>query len=258
MGGVVAGEVTLLRGDCIEAMGGLPDASVDMVLADPPYGTTRNRWDSVIPFDAMWGQVWRVARETAPVLLFSQQPFASALGASDIENLRYEWVWRKTQGTGFLNANRAPMKIHENVLVFYRHLPTYHPQRWDAGRPWHGMGVANRGSTNYGDYDVNEKRTDPTTTMRYPVDVVTYQNVGRGMRDAHHPTQKPVELLEYLIRTYTDAGGVVLDFCMGSGSTGVACLRTGRKFVGIELDDHWFDVASERIEMEAGQLRMPV
>lgn len=241
----------LIHGDCIEELRRLPDACVDLVLADPPYGTTRNRWDTPLDLDALWPELWRVCRGGgSPVLLFSQQPFTSALGASQLGNLRYEWVWQKPQGTGFLNANRAPLKAHENVLVFYRKAPRYFPQKWDKGEPYHKAYHFGRKSENYGAYDPAAKRTDRDTTLRYPTDVVRFNNLGRT-KSVLHPTQKPVDLLEYLIRTYTEPGDTVLDFCMGSGSTGVACARTGRDFIGIELDDRYFEVARERIESEA-------
>lgn len=244
----------LIHGDCIEELKELPDGCVDLVIADPPYGTTRNRWDTPLDLDSLWPELWRVCRGGgSPVLLFSQQPFTSALGASQLRNLRYEWVWQKPQGTGFLNANRAPLKAHENVLVFYRKAPRYFPQKWDKGEPWHGTGTTpgmSRRSSNYGKFDPRIRGTDHGTTLRYPLDVVQFNNLGRN-KWSIHPTQKPVDLLEYLIRTYTEPGDTVLDFCMGSGSTGVACARTGRDFIGIELDDHYFEVASERIESEA-------
>lgn len=240
----------LMLGDCLERMKEIPDGSVDLVLCDPPYGTTQNRWDTPLDLEKMWEQVWRVAKKNAAVLMFSQQPFTSVLGASDIRHLRYEWVWKKPQGTGFLNANRAPMKCHENILVFYRGLPDYNPQKWDSGVPYYSSHAAGSKSSNYGSYKTKDKgfsRTETTTTLRFPLDVVEFNNLARN-KNVVHPTQKPVDLLEYLIKTYTEDGQTVLDFTMGSGSTGVACVNTGRDFIGIELDEGYFDIAKHRIE----------
>lgn len=240
----------LMLGDCLELMKEIPDGSVDLVLTDPPYGTTQNRWDTPLDLEKMWEQVWRVAKKNAAVLMFSQQPFTSVLGASDIRHLRYEWVWKKPQGTGFLNANRAPLKCHENILVFYRSLPTYNPQKWDSGVPYHSSHAAGSKSSNYGSYKTKDKgfsRTETTTTLRFPLDVIEFNNLARN-KHVRHPTKKPVDLLEYLVKTYTDEGETVLDFTMGSGSTGVACVNTGRDFIGIELDEGYFEIARRRIE----------
>lgn len=243
-------EGSIIHGDCMVELPKIPDHSVDMVLADPPYGSTRNRWDTPLDMDALWPEIWRVCRDmSTPVLMFSQQPFTSVLGSSQIRNLRYEWIWRKSHGTGFLNANRAPMKSHENILVFYRRSPRYFPQKWDRGEPWHGTGTSSESrstSSNYGKFDSKVKGTDHTTTMRYPTDVVEFNNLS-GKKGCKHPTQKPVKLLEYLIKTYTEPGDTVLDFCMGVGSTGVACRNLGRRFIGIEIDAGYYEVARERI-----------
>lgn len=231
----------LLKGDCLELMREISDGSVDMILCDLPYGTTRNKWDSVIPFEALWAEYDRVCKPNAAVVLFSQMPFTANLVASRPDLFRYEWIWEKTQGTGHLNAKKMPMKIHENVLVFYRSLPTYNPQ-WGKGDPY--TATYSTHSSNYG------KQKDNITTIndgrRYPTDII---RVAKGAGDRHlHPTQKPVELCEYLIKTYTNPGEVVLDNCMGSGSTGVACVNTNRNFIGIELDDGYFEIAKKRIE----------
>lgn len=242
--------IKLMRGDCLELMKEIPDGSVDLVITDPPYGTTQNRWDIPLDLEKMWEQVWRIAKKNAAVLMFSQQPFTSVLGASDIRNLRYEWVWKKQRGTGFLNANRNPLKCHENILVFYRSLPTYNPQKWDSGVPYYSSYAAGSKSSNYGCYKTKDKGfscTARTTTLRFPLDVVEFNNLA-GNKNVVHPTQKPVDLLEYLVKTYTDEGQTVLDFTMGSGSTGVACVNTGRDFIGIELDDKYFEIANNRIK----------
>lgn len=234
----------IYNGDCLDLMQDLPAASVDMVLADPPYGiTARNPWDVLIPFDGMWEGLHRVARKDTPILLFALNPFASDLIQSNRKEYRYEWIWQKTLPTGMLNANRMPMRLHETVLVFYGKLPKYHPQFWKAATK-HTRGGGTGRSSNY-NINHTPPRTEPTDE-RYPVDIITFSNAAVGAKV--HPTEKPVPLLEYLIRTYTDEGDTVLDFCMGSGSTGVACKHLNRHFIGIEKDDRYFEIAKERIE----------
>ena len=228
----------LMQGDCLELMAGIPDGSVDMVLCDLPYGTTRNKWDAVIPFEPLWAHYKRIVKDNGAIVLFSQQPFTSALIVSNMPMFRYEWIWRKSAASGFLNAKKMPLKAHENVCVFYKRLPTYNPQMTE-GKPY--TATAGRASENYrkgigGAVTVN-------TGFRYPFDVFLFKRD----KDRLHPTQKPVPLLEYLIKTYTNEGETVLDNCMGSGSTGVACVNTGRDFIGIELDPEYFKIAEERI-----------
>ncbi len=237
-----------MQGDCFELMKNIPDGSVDMVLADPPYGTTRNKWDIAIPFELMWEQYRRVAKENAAILLFGQPPFSARLIMSNLKNFRYEWVWEKTLATGFLNANRMPLKAHENILVFYRKLPVYNPQKRIGFKPC-VQKKQGRQSTNYGKCQ-DSGIWDASDGTRYPVDVIKFASVNTGGHTEYsvHPTQKPVALLEYLIRTYTNEGDTVLDNCMGSGSTGVACVNTGRSFIGIELDAGYFETAKQRIE----------
>lgn len=229
--------VNLMQGDCLELLKTIPDGSVDMVLVDLPYGTTRNRWDSVIPFDSMWEQINRVCKSNAAKLFFAQTPFDKLLGASNLQQLKYEWIWEKEAGTGFLNSKKMPLKNHENVLVFYKDLPKYNPQM-RQGKPY----TAKKGhhGTNYGQ---DKGAITVSTGERYPLSVLRFNRD----KNKFHPTQKPVELLEYLIKTYTQENETVLDFTMGSGSTGVACVNTGRKFIGIELDDKYFNIAQQRI-----------
>ena len=233
--------IELWHGDCLELMKNIPDSSVDMVLCDLPYGTTRNKWDNVIPFDMLWKEYKRVVKKNGAIVLFAQTPFDKILGASNLDMLKYEWIWEKPQGTGHLNAKKMPLKSHENILVFYRQLPTYNPH-WEWGKPY--AATQSKYSTNYG------KQKDKVTTVsdgrRYPKDILQF---GKAETDKHlHPTQKPVALMEYLIKTYTNDGETVLDNCMGSGSTGVACVHTNRRFIGIELDDGYFNIAKKRIE----------
>ena len=233
----------LFHGDCLELLKDIPDASVDLVLTDPPYGTTANEWDTA--FSIPWDELNRITNPHAPIVLFSQLPFAVDVIASNRKNYSYEWIWHKTNAVGFLDANWKPLRAHENILVFsVDKKSTYNPQWWwgEAYKTkWHSQ------TTNYG------KRARTATASpdgkRYPIDVLTYP------RDqGFHPTQKPVKLLEYLILTYTNAGETVLDFTMGSGSTGVACVNTGRDFIGIELDDGYYVTARQRIDAAAAQM----
>lgn len=234
----------LLQGDCLELMKGIPDGGVDMILCDLPYGTTRNKWDRVIPFDPLWEQYGRICKRNTAIVLFSQMPFTAQAVMSNPRDFRYEIVWKKSQGTGHLNASRMPLKIHENILVFYRALPTYNPQKQAGRKPYKTCGK--HFSTNYGKQ--KETPTVNTDGSRYPVDVIHFQSCNNSAEKPVHPTQKPVPLLEYLIRTYTNEGETVLDNCMGSGSTGVACVNTNRDFIGIELDSGYFETAKKRIE----------
>ncbi|MGB3042476.1 MAG: site-specific DNA-methyltransferase [Xanthobacteraceae bacterium] len=215
----------------------LAPGSVDLILCDLPYGTTQNKWDSVIPLDVLWSEYWRVAKPNAAVVLTAQCPFDKALGASCLRFLKYEWIWQKEMGTGHLNAKKQPMKFHENVLVFYREQCTYNPQ-FEQGKPYSQK--SGRGSSNYGDQVQIITENDG---LRYPKSV---QIIPRD-REKVHPTQKPVALMEYLIRTYTNTGDLVLDNCMGSGTTGVAAVNTGRRFIGIERDENYFAIARKRI-----------
>lgn len=227
----------LQQGDCLELMRDIPDGSVDMVLCDLPYGTTQNKWDSVIPFDALWAQYKRICR--GAVVLTGAQPFTSALVMSNPKWFKYQWVWDKSQVTGFLNAKKQPLRRHEDVLVFYKTQPKYNPQ-FTQGTPYsisrsHGTG-------NYGSQKKNSTESDG---RRYPTSLLSIPQV---RAEGGHPTQKPVALMEYLIRTYTDEGDTVLDNCMGSGTTGVACANTGRHFIGMEMDADYFEIARQRIQ----------
>jgi site-specific DNA-methyltransferase (adenine-specific) len=234
-------EINLLHGDCLEMMKDIPDKSVDMILCDLPYGTTQNKWDSIIPLDELWGQYERIIKERGAIVLTAQTPFDKVLGVSNLKLLRYEWIWDKRLGTGHLNAKKMPMKRHENILVFYKKLPTYNPQM-TGGKPY-DKGYGFRDSSNYGKQRAVSDKND--TGLRYPTSILDHSNANR--RGKVHPTQKPVELMEYLIKTYTNEGETVLDNCMGSGTTGVACVNTNRNFIGIELDDECFEIAKQRI-----------
>lgn len=234
--------IILLHGDCLNLMGILKEHSIDMVLSDIPYGNTHNRWDTIIPFEPMWENIHKLTVNTTPVVLFSQLPFGAELIHSNIKEYRYEWIWKKPMPTGFLDANRKPLRSHENIMVFYKKSPLYNPQKWQ-GKPYKTKNGIKQ-STNYNAFNTG-MHTDCLDGMRYPTDVIEFSNANN--KEKVHPTQKPVDLLEYLIKTYTNENDVVLDFTMGSGSTGVACLNTNRNFIGIELDKDYYIKAKERI-----------
>lgn len=226
-------------GECLEEMARIEDGSVDLILCDLPYGTTQNKWDSVIPLDRLWKHYWRIAKADAAVVLTAQPPFDKLLGASCIEFMKYEWIWDKPRATGHLNCKIQPMKSHENVLVFYREQCAYNPQMIPGETYAVGGGASKK--DNYGDFSTKRENDG---SMRYPRSIQKFQT-----QAGFHPTQKPVALMEYLIKTYSNAGDTVLDNCMGSGTTGVACKNTGRKFIGIERDEKYFAIAKARIEV---------
>lgn len=228
----------LLFGDCLDLLPRLPAASVDLVLCDLPYGTTQNKWDAVIPFEPLWAQYWRVLKPAGAVVLTCSQPFTTDLINSERGNFRYCLVWDKTKGGNFMLAKKQPMKSHEDVAVFYRVQPTYNPQMEIRGAPRKKGG--GKASDNFG--------VVPTVSFNneyYPKSIIT---ASTGSRTEHaHPTQKPVALMEYLIRTYANEGDTVLDNCMGSGTTCVAAVNTGRKFIGMERDPGYFAIAWDRV-----------
>lgn len=229
----------LYLGDCLEIMPTLPAASVDLVLCDLPYGTTQNKWDSVIPLDRLWAEYRRICR--GPIVLTAAQPFTSALVVSNLPMFKYCWVWEKTIATGFLNAKKQPLRAHEDVLVFGHGQIAYNPQMIERAE----RKVSRRVGTKTTNYGAADKETFYDSTARYPRSVQVFPSRADG--EALHPTQKPVELMGYLIRTYTNEGDLVLDNCMGSGTTGVACKKTGRRFIGIERDPTYFEIARKRI-----------
>ena len=235
--------IELWQGDFLELMKNIPDGSVDMVLCDLPYGTTRNKWDSIIPLDSLWERYKRVIKENGAIVLFSAEPFTSLLITSNIQWFRYDLIWSKTQGSDFLNANRKPLRSHENICVFYKKQPTYNAQKTE-GKPYKAKSGEST-SSNFGKFNGNH-HTENKDGKRYPLSVLRFS--GENNRGKQHPTQKPTDLLEWLIKTYTNEGETVLDNCMGSGSTGIACINTNRNFIGIELDDGYFNIAKKRIE----------
>ncbi len=238
----VAGNKIAL-GDCLEVMKAIPDGSVDMVLCDLPYGTTQNRWDSVIPFHQLWGAYRRVCKPNAAIVLTAAQPFTSALVMSNTDMFKYAWVWDKANSTGFLNAKKQPLRQTEDICVFYSVQSTYNPEMAIRGNP-RNKGGYNKGdgSENYGKFG----NTEAFNNEYYPTNILRISNAKQGGKV--HPTQKPVALMEYLIRTYTNEGETILDNCMGSGTTGVACVNTGRDFIGIEKESNYYGIAKSRIE----------
>lgn len=228
-----------MHGDCLELLKKIPDSSIDLVLTDPPYGTTRNKWDTVIAFESMWNELERIVKDRAAVCLFGQQPFSSALVMSNPKLFRYEWIWEKNRATGHLNAKRFPMKSHENILIFSKKLHNYYPV-YSKGKPYRGK-TGSHGN-NYG---TAKRVVTVSNGRRYPRTNIKFKNQNTSKQV--HPTQKPVELLEYLIKTYTLENETVLDFTMGSGSTGVAAKNLNRKFIGIEKDNKYFEIAKQRI-----------
>ena len=235
--------IQLYHGDCLEAMKNIADKSIDMILCDLPYGTTNCSWDIVIPFEPLWEQYNRIIKDNGAIVLFGSEPFSSALRMSNIKNYKYDWVWEKSKATGFLNAKKRPLVAHEYIHVFYKKQPLYNPQMRE-GTPYNkGMRKQQTENDVYGEFKQVEVKSEG---KRYPRSVIYYKTAETEV-ETFHKTQKPVSLLEYLINTYTNTGEVVLDNCMGSGSTGIACINTNRKFIGIELDDTYFNVAKERI-----------
>lgn len=233
--------------DCLEGMKRIPDKSIDMILCDLPYGTTKCKWDTVIPLEPLWEQYKRLIKDNGAIVLFAQTPFDKVLGCSNLDMLRYEWIWEKTQATGHLNANKMPLKSHENILVFYKKLPVYNPQKTDGHKPsnFYTKYISTQNNTEL--YGCTSKEiSGGGNTDRFPRSVQVF--VSDKQKIHLHPTQKPVALLEYLIKTYTNEGDIVMDNCMGSGSTIVAAINTNRKYIGFELDKHYYDVACKRIE----------
>jgi site-specific DNA-methyltransferase (adenine-specific) len=232
--------INLMLGDCLERMKEIPDGSVDMVLTDPPYGTTACKWDSVIPLESMWEQLKRVIKSNGAIVLTASQPFTSILISSNLKMFKYEWIWSKSRHTGFLQSKFMPMKAHENILVFVQKgKSTYNPQKTTGHPPTNSAKGYGHSPTFGNSKERNYKGGD---TTRYPKSIQKFKNE-RG----HHPTQKPVALMEYLIKTYTNESETVLDFTMGSGTTGVACKNLNRKFIGIEMDEGYFETAKKRI-----------
>lgn len=224
-------------GDCLEDMKLLADHSVDMILSDLPYGTTRNKWDSVIPLDRLWVEYRRIAKPNAAIVLTAAQPFTSILIGSQMGLFKYEWIWRKDNGTGFLNAKKQPLRNHESVLVFYAGQAAYVPQMRE-GKPYK---IKKGGETS--NYNPSGVVTTENRGERYPLTVISFKRD----KDKQHPTQKPVALFEYLIKTYTNEGDTVLDNCAGSGTTGVACTNTNRNYILMEKEPAYVEIIKKRL-----------
>ena len=240
--------VNLMHGDCLKRMSEIPDGSVDMILADLPYGTTACKWDVVIPFEPLWKHYWRVIKANGAVVLFGSEPFSSHLRIYSLKEYRYDWIWNKVKPTGFQIVKHKPMQKNECISVFYKKSGSYRPQKVKKNKP-RARGKRSHAKDNA--LPLNDKfLTGSINYWDYPQTILEYSNANQTNR--MHPTQKPVALLEYLIRTYTNEGETVLDNVMGSGSTGVACLNTQRKFIGIEKDDAYFEIAKKRIGESLG------
>lgn len=238
---VVNDKYTLMFGDCLERMKEIPDGSVDAIICDPPYGTTACKWDSIIPFEPMWVELKRIIKPNGAIVLFGSEPFSSALRMSNIKQYKYDWIWDKVKPSGHLNAKRMPMKQHESISVFCYGSTLYYPIMTPQKE---------RTSKNYlknkSDVFGCERQVQKTTGLKYPKSILIESNAIQKCK--LHPTQKPVALLEYLIKTYTQEGESVLDFTFGSCSTGVAALNTNRKFIGIEMEEKYFDIGASRME----------
>jgi len=220
----------------------MPDGSIDMILCDLPYGTTQCKWDTIIPFEPLWKQYNRVIKDNGAIVLFGSEPFTSTLICSNLKNFKYNWIWQKNKSTGFLNAKKQPLNDNETISVFYKKQCLYNPQMTIAERIYK-RGLAKRNKSDC--YGEEKDFIQEDNGLRYPKRIQYFNN--NYTQEQLHPTQKPVELCEYLIKTYTNEGMTVLDNCMGSGSTGVACKNLNRKFIGIELDNTYFEIAKGRI-----------
>ena len=231
--------IDIQQGDCLELMKELPNKSIDMILCDLPYGTTKNKWDNIIPLDALWGGYERVIKDNGAIMLFGDGMFTANLMLSNPKMWRYNLIWDKQRGCDLLNANVKPLKSHEDICVFYKHKPTYNKQYWYSN-PYKRTKNGSL-SNNYGDR--KSAYSESTDGRRNPLSILSFPRDGNRI----HPTQKPIALLEYLIKTYTNEGETVLDNCMGSGSTGVACINTNRNFIGYELDEKYFEIAEKRL-----------
>ena len=242
----------LYKGDCLELMKNIRDKSIDCIICDLPYGvTSKNKWDTIIPYEPLWKEYKRIIKDNGPIILFGQDKFTAKTMLSNEKMHRYNLIWNKVLTSGFLNAGRMPLREHEDIMIFYKKLPTYNPQ-FTEGKPLHGMGEkfkkVKNNNNNYNDFNSynNPSANREGDTKKYPKSILTFPRPASSK--VLHPTEKPVELLEYLIKTYSNENDVILDNCMGSGSTGVAALNTNRRFIGIELDEKYFNVAKNRLE----------
>lgn len=236
------------QGDCLERMKEIPAGSVDMILCDLPYGTTQNKWDSVIPLDLLWAEYERVIKDNGAIVLFGAQPFTSQLLMSNPKLFRYSLVWEKNKSTGFLNANRMPLRIHEDILVFYKKLPTYNPQKTTGHKPANAYTKHTSDGSNYG--ETKTGITGGGQTDRHPTSVLKFPVMNNDNELKFHPTQKPVSLYEWLIKTYTNEKETVLDNCSGAGTLAFACLKQNRNFICIEQNEDYFNESTKLLDRE--------
>ncbi len=240
------------HGDCLELIKDIPDKSVDAIICDLPYGTTQNKQDIIIPFDKLWEQYERVIKDNGAIVLFGQGLFFVDLINSNRKLFRYDLVWDKQLISGFLNANRMPLRVHENIAIFYKKLPIYNPQ-YTEGKPLHSKGKTymnkEHKNENYGKFEMTDDNRSGST-QKHPKSIISFQKPHPSI--AQHRTEKSIEMLEWLVKTYTNEGDMVLDNCMGSGTTGVACKKTGRHFIGIEKDEKYFEIAVSRVSAYCG------
>lgn len=241
----------VLLGDCFDLMPNIPDKSIDLICADLPYGTTKCKWDSMLPLDKLWEQYIRIIKDNGCILLFGQTPFDKVLGVSNLGMLKYEWIWEKTQATGFYNAKKMPMKSHENILVFYKNPPTYNPQKTEGHKPMNTytkkMEIQNK-SEIYG--KVKSDVSGGGNTDRYPRSVLIFPSDKQKTKldGTIHPTQKPLSLIEYFVKTYTNEGDLVLDNVAGSGTTAVACEKLNRQFIVMEKEEKYYNIIIKRLK----------
>jgi len=241
-------KLQLIQGDCLELMKDIPDGSVDMILADLPYGTTACKWDTIIPFEPLWEQYERIIKDNGAIVLFGSEPFSSRLRMSNIEKYKYDWVWDKVVAGGGLLANKQPLRQHENIMIFYKKQPTYNKQMTEPTNPNFFNTIGK--NSNFGEIYSKTQSKRGSEKRKNPTTIIAVNKFQQECNSANrlHPTQKPLELIEYLIKTYTNDGDTVLDNCMGSGTTGVACKNLNRNFIGMELDQDYFEIAKKRIE----------
>ncbi len=233
--------------DCLPGMNKLPDKSVDMILCDLPYGTTACKWDTIIPFEPLWKQYKRVIKDNGAIILTAQQPFTSFLIFSNLKLYRYNWVWEKTVCSNFLNLKRQPAKLHEDVCIFYKKQPTYNPIM-EKGKPYLDKRIHNKSLGNLHKYGIGHNRVIFNNKgERFPKTIIKFNNPNNNRE---HPTQKPVALFEYLIKTYTNEGDIVLDNCIGSGTTAIACVHLKRHYVGFDTSEKYCNIAKARLEAE--------
>ena len=248
--------IELIQGDCLIEMKDIPDGSIDAIICDLPYGTTQNKWDTIIPFEPLWEQYKRIIKPNGAIVLFAQTPFDKLLGCSNLDWLKYELIWIKNRGTGHLNAKKMPMKYHENILIFYNKPPTYNPIFIDYSESTKKIHQSSKVKTfdvkwannnsNYGAFKKLERVYD-FERGKYPMSYINFNVLSQTDKTRMHPTQKPVELMEYLIKTYTNEGETVLDNCAGSGTTAIACINTNRNYILIEKEQEYIDIINNRI-----------